>query len=118
MYSVSVYVGLHSYKVHPNTLNSSGVMEYTQNFVKKKTDAKMSKVKKMQMEIIKKASKLELSILCTVCLFTWVYIPTRYHPNILNSLSYRAYTKNCEKMQREITRKVSKLVYATCVQRA
>ena len=64
----------------------------------------------MQRVIIKKVSKLELSILCTVCLFMWVYIPTRYHPNILNSFwSYRAYTKNCEKMQREITRKVSKL---------
>ena len=69
------------------------------------------KKKKLQREIIKKVSKLELSILCTVCLFMWVYIPTRYHPNILNSFSsYRAYTKNCEKkMQREITRKVSKL---------
>ena len=43
----------------------------------------MSKLKKMQREIIKKVSKLELSILCTVCLFMWVYIPTRYNPNIL-----------------------------------
>ena len=66
----------------------------------------MSKVKKkLQREIIKKVSKLELSILCTVCLFMWVYIPARYHPNILNN--FRA--KVCEKMQREITRKVSKL---------
>ena len=32
----------------------------------------------------KKVSKLDLSILYTVCLFMWVYIPTMYHPNILN----------------------------------
>ena len=69
----------------------------------------MSKVKKMQREIIKKVSKLELSILCTVCLFMRVYIPTRYHPNILNSFGVIEHTKKCEKMQREITRKVSKL---------
>ena len=74
------------------------------------SDAKMSKVKKLQMEILKKVSKLELSILCTVCLFMWVYIPTRYHPNILNSFGVIEHTqKKCEKMQREITRKVSKL---------
>ena len=60
---------------------------------------KFLKLKKMQREIIKKVSKLELSILCTVCLFMWVYIPTRYHPSILNS--YRAYTKNCEKNAKE-----------------
>ena len=47
---------------------------------------KMSKVKNLKREIIKKVSKLELSILCTVCLFMWVNIPLRYHPNILNSL--------------------------------
>ena len=71
----------------------------------------MSKVKKkLQREIIEKVSKLELSILCIVCLFMWVYIPTSYHPNILNSFwRYRAYTKIGEKKQREITRKVSKL---------
>ena len=75
------------------------------------SDSKMSKVKKkLQREIIKKVSKIELSILCTVCLLMWVHIPTRYHPNILKKFwSYRAYTKNCEKMQRKITRKVSKL---------
>ena len=55
-------------------------------------------VKKLQREIIKKVSKLELSILFTVCLFMWVYImftvclfmwvyiiSTRYLPNILSS---------------------------------
>ena len=52
----------------------------------------MSKVKKLQREIIKKVSKLELSILCTVCLFMWVYIPTRYHPNILNSFGVIEHT--------------------------
>ena len=46
---------------------------------------KYLQLKKLQREIIKKVSKLELSILCTVCLFMWVYIPIRYHPNILNS---------------------------------
>ena len=49
------------------------------------SDAKMFKVKKLQKEIKKKVSKLDLSILCTVCLFMWVYIPTMYHLNILNS---------------------------------
>ena len=47
--------------------------------------------KKMQREIIK-VRKLELSILCTVCLFMWVYIPTRYHPNILNSFGIIEHT--------------------------
>ena len=60
--------------------------------------------------MIKKVSKLELSILCTVCLFMWVYIPTRYHPNILNSFEVIEHTqKFVKKKQREITRKVSKL---------
>ena len=83
-------------KVHPNTLNSFGVMEYTQKLVKK-TDAKMCKVKKLQLEIIKKVIKLELSILSTVCLFMWVYIPTRYHPNILNSFEVIEHTKKIVK---------------------
>ena len=71
----------------------------------------MSKVKKkLQRGIIKKVSKLELFILRTVCLFMWVYIPTRYHPNILNSLGVIEHTqKIVKKIQREITRKVSKL---------
>ena len=64
----------------------------------------------MQREIIKKVSKLELSILCTVCLFIGVYIPTRYHPNILNSFGVIEHTqKFVNKMQRETTRKESKL---------
>ena len=46
---------------------------------------KCLKLQKMQREIIKNVRKLELSILSTVCLFMWFYIPTRYHPNILNS---------------------------------
>ena len=70
---------------------------------------KMSKVKKLQREIIKKVSKLELSILCTVCLFMWVYTPTRYHSNILNFGVIEHTQKFVTKMQREITRKVSKL---------
>ena len=70
---------------------------------------KCLKIKKLQTEIIKKVSKQELSILCTVCLFMWVYIPTRYHPNILNSFEVIEHTKKIVKMQREITRKVSKL---------
>ena len=37
---------------------------------------KCLKLKKLQREIIKKVSKVELSILCTVRLFMWVYIPT------------------------------------------
>ena len=71
----------------------------------------MSKVKKkLQREIIKKVSNLESSIFCAVCPFMWVYIPTRYYPNILNSFGVIEHSqKNCEKMQREITRKVSKL---------
>ena len=71
---------------------------------------KCLKLKKLQMEIIKKVSKLELFILCTVCLFMWVYNPTRYHPNILNSFEVIEHTqKFVKKMQREITRKLSKL---------
>ena len=53
----------------------------------------MSKVKKKrQREIIKKVSKLELSIFSTVRLFMWVYIPTRYHPIILNSFGVIEHT--------------------------
>ena len=67
-------------------------------------------LKKLQKEIIKKVSKLELSILCTVCLLMWVYIPTIYHPNILNSFGVIEHAqKFVKKMQTEITRKVSKL---------
>ena len=50
-------------------------------------------VKKMQREIIKKVRKLELYILCTVCLFMWIYIPSRYHPNILNSFGAIEHTQ-------------------------
>ena len=53
--------------------------------------------KKLQREIIKKISKLELSILCTVCLFMWVYIPKRYHPNILNSFEVIEHTQKIVK---------------------
>ena len=56
---------------------------------------KCLKLKKMQREIIKKVSKLELSILCTVCLFMWVYIPTKYHPNILIEHTQK-FVKNCK----------------------
>ena len=64
----------------------------------------MSKVKKMQREIIKKVSKLELSVLRTVCLLMWVYIRTRYHSNILISFEVIEHTRKIvKKMQREIT---------------
>ena len=58
---------------------------------------KYLKLKKMQREIIKKVNKLELSILCTSCLFMWVYIPTRYHPNILNSFGVIEHTQKIVK---------------------
>ena len=54
---------------------------------------KCLKLKKLQREIIKKVSKLELSILCTVWLFMWVYIPTMYHSNILNTFGVIEHTK-------------------------
>ena len=68
-------------------------------------------VKKQQKELIKKVSKLELSILCTVCLLMWVYIPTRYHPNIFNCFGVIKHAQKFveKKMQREITSQVSKL---------
>ena len=40
-----------------------------------------------------KLKKTANHILCTVCLFMWVYIPTRYHPNILNSFGVIEYTQ-------------------------
>ena len=58
---------------------------------------KCLKLKKLQREIIKKVSKLELSILCTVCLFMWVYIPTWSHPNILNSFGVIEHTQKIVK---------------------
>ena len=54
---------------------------------------KCLKLKKMQREKIKKVSKLELSILSTVCLFMWVYIPTMYHLNVLNSFGVIEHTQ-------------------------
>ena len=61
---------------------------------------KCLKLKKQQREIIKKVRKLELSILCTVCLFMWVYIPTRYHPNIWKSFGViehaQKFVKKCK----------------------
>ena len=80
----------------------------------------MQKCIKLQREITKKVSKLELSTLCTVCLFMWVYIPTRYHPNILSSFGVIEHTqKFVKKMQREMTMKVSKLelchLFAACL---
>ena len=58
---------------------------------------KCLKLKKMQREIIKKVSKLELSTLYSVCLFRWVYISTRYHPNILNSFEVKEHTQKIVK---------------------
>ena len=54
---------------------------------------KCLKLKKMQREKIKKVSTLELSILCTVCLIMWVYSPSKYHPNILNSFGVIEHTQ-------------------------
>ena len=54
---------------------------------------KCLKLKQLQREIIKQVSKLELTILSTACLFMWVYIPTRYHPNILNSFGIIEHTQ-------------------------
>ena len=59
----------------------------------------------MSREITKRVRKIELSLLCRVCLLIWVYISIKYHPNILNSFGVIEHTK----LQREITRKVSKL---------
>ena len=50
-------------------------------------------LKQLQRDIIKQVSKLELSIFRTACLFMWVYIPTRYHPNILNSFGIMEHTQ-------------------------
>ena len=61
----------------------------------------------MSREITKKVRKVELSLLCRVCLLIRVYISIKYH--LEKFWSYRAYTGICEKLQREITRKVSKL---------
>ena len=75
MYSVSVHVGLHNpTRYHPNILSSFGVIEHSQKFVIK-----------MQREITRKVSKLELCHLCAACLIIWIYIPIKVHPNTLNS---------------------------------
>ena len=58
---------------------------------------KMSKVKKLLRGTIKKVSKLDLSILCSVCLFMSVCIPTMYHPNILNSFGVIEHTQKIVK---------------------
>ena len=61
---------------------------------------KYLKLKKTVKGDIKKVTKQELYILCTVCLFMWVYIPTRYHPNILNTFEViehtRKFVKKCK----------------------
>ena len=41
--TVPDHLDLHPYKVHPNTLNSFGVMEYTEKFVKKNKQKTLSK---------------------------------------------------------------------------
>ena len=60
---------------------------------------KCLKLKKLQKEIKKKVSKPDLSILSNVCLFMWVYIPTMYHPNILNSFGVIEHKQKFVKMQ-------------------
>ena len=67
----------------------------------------MSKVKKkMSREITKKVRKVELSLLCRVCLLIWVYISIKYHPNILNSFGVIEHTqKFVKKLQMNITKR-------------
>ena len=67
---------------HPNVLNSFGVIEHTQKFVEK-----------MQREITRKVSKLELCHLYASCLIIWIYIPLKVHPNTLNSFGVMEYTQ-------------------------
>ena len=67
---------------HPNILNSFGVIEHTQK-----------KCEKMQREITRKVSKLELRHVCAVCLIIWIYIPIKIHPNTLIRFGVIEYTE-------------------------
>ena len=66
---------------HPNTLNSFGVIEHTQKFVKNAEG------------IARKVSKLELCHLCASCFIIWIYIPIKVHANTLNSFGVMIYTQ-------------------------
>ena len=48
---------------------------------------------KMQREITRKVSKLELCHLCAACLIIWIYIPIKVHPNTLNNFGVMEYTQ-------------------------
>ena len=48
---------------------------------------------KMQREITRKVSKLELCHLCAARLIIWIYIPIKVYPNTLNSFGAMEYTQ-------------------------
>ena len=52
---------------------------------------------KMQREITRKVSKVELCHLCAACLIIWVYIPIKFHPNTLNKFGVMEYTNKIVK---------------------
>ena len=52
---------------------------------------------KMQREITRKVSKVELCHLCAACLIIWVYIPIKFHPNTLNNFGVMKYTNKIVK---------------------
>ena len=82
MYSGSVHVCLHSYKVSSN---------YLEQFWSYRAYTKICE--KMQREITWKVSKLELCHLCAACLIIWIYIPIKVHPNTLNRFGVMEYTQ-------------------------
>ena len=47
----------------------------------------------LQFVIVVFPDHTHLLLLSTVCLFMWVYIPTKYHPNILNSFEVIEHTQ-------------------------
>ena len=82
VYSVSVHMGLHSYKESFKYLEKFwSYRAYTKN------------CEKMQREITRKVSKLELCHLFAACLIIWIYIPIKVHPNTLNNFDVMEYTQ-------------------------
>ena len=62
----------------------------------------MSKVKKTSRDLTKTVRKVELSLLCRVCLLNRVYISIKYRPNVLNSFGIIEHAqKFVKKLQRE-----------------
>ena len=82
MYSVSVHVGLHSYKVSS---------KYLELFLSYRACTK--NCVKMQREITRTVSKLELCNLCAARLIIWIYIHIKVYPNTLNSFGAMEYTQ-------------------------